>query len=190
MEDPEDSEYQVMQFPPIPSWDGLHPLIIHFPIALLLVAPLLVLIGAAVAPRKSRGMLLAALLLMVLGTASVFVAVETGEAAGKLAERSPEISAVLEHHEHLAERTQIVFSVLTVLFAAIVLVPVLLRREPKRVFTTVLPIVFLAFYMAGTLVLINTAHNGGRLVHELGVKAMVAPSPVPPPADSESHEGK
>ena len=36
----------MIQTPPIPSWDGLHPLIIDFPIALLLVAPLLVLIGA------------------------------------------------------------------------------------------------------------------------------------------------
>src|SRR5512142_2633766 len=112
MEDPEDSEYQVMQFPPIPSWDGLHPLIIHFPIALLLVAPVLVLIAAAVSPRKARGMLLAALLLMVLGTGAVFLAAETGEAAGKLAERTPEISAVLEHHENLAEVTQVMFSIL------------------------------------------------------------------------------
>ena len=35
----------MIEFPPIPSWDGLHPLIVHFPIALLLVAPLLVVLG-------------------------------------------------------------------------------------------------------------------------------------------------
>ncbi len=34
-------------FPPFPSWDGLHPLIVHFPIALLLVAPLFVVLGLA-----------------------------------------------------------------------------------------------------------------------------------------------
>ena len=27
----------MLQFPAIPSWDALHPLIIHFPIALLLI---------------------------------------------------------------------------------------------------------------------------------------------------------
>lgn len=179
-----------MEFPPIPSWDGLHPLIIHFPIGLLLVAPLLVLIGALIAPRKARGMLMAALLLMVLGTASVFVAIETGEAAGKLAERTPEISAVLQHHEKLAERTSVVFSVLTVLFAAIVLIPILLRREPGRLSTTVFPLVFLVFYFAGALVLVNTAHNGGRLVHQFGVRAMVAPSPLPAASHLEAEEGK
>ena len=36
----------MLQFPPFPLWDSLHPLIIHFPIALLLVCPLFILIGA------------------------------------------------------------------------------------------------------------------------------------------------
>lgn len=179
-----------MALPPIPSWDGLHPLIIHFPIALLLVAPVLVLIGTVAAPRKARGMLVAALLLMVLGTGSVFLAAETGEAAGKLAERTPEISAVLEHHENLAEVTQVVFSILTVLFAGIVIVPVALRREPSRLWTTAIPVAFLVFYLAGAVVLINTAHNGGRLVHQFGVRAMVAPSALPAAAGEEAHEGK
>ena len=48
----------MIEFPPIPSWDGLHPLIIHFPIVLLLVAPVLVLIGALLAPEKGRPLLL------------------------------------------------------------------------------------------------------------------------------------
>lgn len=34
---------------------------------------------------------------------ATFVAVATGEAAGKLTERTPEIKAVLENHEELAE---------------------------------------------------------------------------------------
>jgi hypothetical protein len=32
------------------------------------------------------------------------------------------------------------------------------------------------------VVLVNTAHNGGRLVHELGVQALAAPAPAPAPA--------
>ena len=51
----------MIQMPPIPSWDGLHPLIIHFPIALLLVAPLLVLVGALLKPEKGRPVLYVAL---------------------------------------------------------------------------------------------------------------------------------
>jgi uncharacterized membrane protein len=174
----------MIQFPPLPSWDGLHPLIIHFPIALLLVAPVLILI-AALRPKNTRGLQLAALILMVLGTAATFVAVATGEVAGKLAERTPEIKAVLENHEELAEATRVVFSVLTVLFAAIVFVPQWLRRDFGRVTATVLPLVFLMFYMAGALLLINTAHNGGRLVHEFGVRAVVAPTSMPSGATTQ-----
>ena len=32
--------------PPIPSFDGLHPLVVHFPVALLIVAPLFLALAA------------------------------------------------------------------------------------------------------------------------------------------------
>ncbi len=173
----------MIQFPPIPSWDALHPLIIHFPIGLLFIAPVFVLIGSLLAPEKGRAYLITALILMVLGTGSIFFAVETGEAAGELAERTPAIEAVLKHHQQLAEATQVGFSVLTVVFAAILFVPRVLKRASTRMVSTVLPLVFLMFYGAGMLLLTNTAHNGGRLVHEFGVKAMLTASPLPPSAD-------
>jgi uncharacterized membrane protein len=170
----------MIQFPPIPAWDALHPLIVHFPIALLLIAPLFILIGALLQPEKGRVYLVSALILMVLGTGAVFLALETGEAAGKLAERTPEINAVLERHEQLAETTRVVFSVLTVIFAAILFLPRLLRRSSTWLVSRALPLIFLVLYGAGMLLLVNTAHNGGRLVHEFGVKAMVAPETRPP----------
>lgn len=170
----------MFQLPPVPSWDGLHPLIIHFPIALLLVAPLFILIGAVVEPRRGRVFLIAALVMLVLGATSIFFAVETGEAAGKLAERSPQINAVLEQHEELAERTKLVFSVLTFALAVLIFLPALLRRELSRVAYVAMPLIFLFFYGAGMLLLSNTAHNGGRLVHEFGVHAIVAPTPGAP----------
>ncbi len=176
----------MIQLPPMPSWDGLHPLIIHFPIALLLVAPVFVLVGAALAPAKGRAYHIAALILMLLGTASVFVAVKSGEAAGKLAERTPEINAVLERHSGLAETTSYTFAALTIGFAVLLGGARLLRRHESRVVTTVIPLVFLVAYSAGVLLLVNTAHNGGRLVHEFGVKAIVAGSPVPAPAGADS----
>jgi uncharacterized membrane protein len=166
-----------MELPPIPSWDGLHPLIIHFPVALLLVAPIFVVLGVLF-KESGRGFLAAALILMVLGTASAYLAVETGEAAGELADRSPEINPVLLNHQKLAERTRLVFTALTVVFAALLLVPALLKREPKRPLALVLYSLFLLLYAGGTLVLANTAHNGGRLVHEFGVRALIAPAPA------------
>lgn len=167
----------MIQFPPIPAWDALHPLIVHFPIALLLVAPVFVIIGVLLQPERGRLYLVSALLLMALGTSAVFVALETGEAAAKLAERTPQVNAVLEHHEQLAEATRVVFSLLTIIFAVILFLPRLLRRSSGWLVSRALPLIFLVLYGAGMLLLVNTAHNGGRLVHEFGVRALVEPGP-------------
>jgi|SRR5579859_445713 len=164
----------MLHFPPIPSWDVLHPLIIHFPIALLMIAPVFIVIGAVLTPAKGRSYLIAAMVLLLLGTAAIFIAVETGEAAGKLAERTPAMAQVLESHESLAERTQAVFSILSVIFVALLAVPWLFGRADTRLTTTILPLAFLVLYSAGGVLLVNTAHNGGRLVHEFGVRAMVS----------------
>lgn len=168
----------MIDFASIPSWDALHPLIIHFPIALLLIAPIFVLVGAALPPAKGRPYLIAALILLLVGTGSIFVAVETGEAAGKLAERYPGMEPIIQNHESLAERTQAVFGVLSVIFVALIAAPWLLKRADTRLTTTILPLAFLILYSAGALLLINTAHNGGRLVHEFGVRAVGSPPPV------------
>ena len=178
------------EFPPIPSWDALHPLVVHFPIALLLVAPLFIALGAFQELRsagKGRTWLFAALVLLALGTVATFVAVGSGEAAAKLAERTEAMDAVLERHEGLAETTRLVFSVLTVILAAILLVPRALRRELPRGATAGLFAAFLVSYGAGAILLANTAHNGGRLVYELGVHAPMpatdAPATAPPVAE-------
>src|SRR5579864_1508566 len=163
----------MLTLPPIPSWEAIHPLIVHFPIALLLIAPLFIVIGVLRKPIRSFPFLLVALILMTVGTVSTFVAASSGHAAGELVEKTPQAKAVLEQHEELAETTEIAFSALTLIFAAILFVPRLLRRERTLVISTFLPLVFLMFYATGAITLANTAHQGGRLVHELGVRAQM-----------------
>ncbi len=175
----------MLGLPPIPTWDALHPLIIHFPIALLLVAPLFVLIGAVLKPEQARSYFIVATIMMALGTTAVFVAVETGEAAGKLAERTPEINAVLSRHEALAERTRATFSVLTAVFIVITGLTFLAGLRGRRWLTTAVPIVFLFFYGFGALLLVNTAHRGGTLVHQYGVHALIG---EPAPATGQQGE--
>jgi uncharacterized membrane protein len=160
-------------FPPIPSWDGLHPIIIHFPIALLIVAPVIVLIGIFV-PNKGRAFLISAFILMLLGTVAAFVAVSTGGAAGELAEHVNNVESVLEEHEELAETTRAVFTALTAIFGVMVFAPMLFKKELSRMIVIPLNLAFLLFYGSGVLLLMNTAHQGGRLVHEFGVRAMMS----------------
>ncbi|HEV2350604.1 MAG TPA: DUF2231 domain-containing protein [Terriglobia bacterium] len=161
--------------PIIPGWDGLHPLIIHFPIALLFTVPLFVILGAVFSPPWGRAFLLSALILMVLGTASIFLAVETGQAAGESARSRPAIQAAIDQHRDLAESTEVLFSVLTFAFAALLFVPKWIRAELIRTVNVALLAVFLIFYATGILFLVNTAHLGGMLVHAMGVKSNVTP---------------
>jgi uncharacterized membrane protein len=159
--------------PPIPAWTSLHPLIIHFPIALLFVAPLFI-VAAAFWRRHREGWTLGALALMGIGTLSLFFAVATGEAAGQLVERTPQITATLERHEALAETGRVVFSLLTLAFATWVLVPLVLKREPGAWVRRTVTVLFLLAYAGGISHLTRVAHEGGRLVHEFGVRSIIA----------------
>ena len=179
----------MLQFPPIPTWDSLHPAIVHFPIALLLLSPLFILISALVPPSKGRPYMTAALIMTLLGTVSLFVAAATGEAAAELAERGGRVDAVLAAHEDLASETRIVFAGLSAILLGMFVVPRILHRQENRLSSTLMPIAFLALYSVGVLSLVNTAHAGGRLVHEFGVHAMVNGTGVAPGA-SEAHESK
>lgn len=163
----------MLQFPPLPSWDSLHPLIIHFPIVLLLLSPLFVLISAIPSPPRGKPYMSVALMVLLLGTSSLFIAGSTGHAASQLAERGGPVDAVLETHEDLASETQIVFSGLAVILLGMYLIPKLLHRQEDRLYTSVLPAAFLALYAVGLLFLVNTAHAGGRLVHDFGVHALL-----------------
>lgn len=160
--------------PALPPWTGLHPLVVHFPIALLLVAPLLVLLSA-ILRRQRVGLGAAALVLMLVGTLAAFVAVSTGNAAGELAERTPGVAATLERHEELAETARTTFALLTGMFIVVYAAPLVRRREWPNGLYVALSLVFLIFYAGGAMVLVNTAHLGGQLVHQYGVRAMLGP---------------
>ena len=156
----------------IPEWQGLHPLVIHFPIALLFVAPALVL-AAMVMRRNGTVMNAAALVLMVIGVLASYLAVATGDAAGEVARKTAGVARVLERHEELAEATSVIFSVLTGLFALMVVGPVVVRRAVPRRVMVIASSVFLVVYVVGLGVLTVAAHQGGRLVHEFGVRAVM-----------------
>jgi uncharacterized membrane protein len=177
--------------PPVPPWDGLHPLVVHFPVALLLVAPLLVVLSLVVR-RHATGISIAAFVLMLLGVAGAVVAVSTGEAAGELVERTDAISKTLERHAELAETARTVFAVLLLVYGIILCVPAAWRRVRKEDLpggtVVAAKLVFLAVYAACTLILANTAHLGGVLVHTHGVRAMMGGTAPPAETKSGDHD--
>jgi uncharacterized membrane protein len=163
-----------MNLPPLPAWDSLHPIIVHFPIALLLVAPLFVVASWIAGDRPvAKGLALAALGMMVVGTLAAVVAVSTGEAAEDFAKRVAGAKKALDRHEELAKATLAAFAGLTALYAAILAAPAMLKRTPGALLSAALHLLFLGAYAAGAALLSLAAHEGGLLVHRHGVKARV-----------------
>lgn len=176
----------MLQFPTLPSWDAMHPIIVHFPIVLLMLAPLFILLGITRAPGKGASYFRVAVALLLSGTASVFFAIESGEATAELADLSERAQAVLKSHQELASETRNVFAVLSVLSLLVFLLPHLLRQTETRLFATILPVSFLVLYSVGIIFLVNTGDAGGRLVHQYGVHALVSNAPEAAEARTEA----
>jgi uncharacterized membrane protein len=163
--------------PPVPSYEGMHVLLVHFPVALLLVAPMFMFL-AMVLPVRLRWCSFAATALLVFGTIALFAATSTGLAARDVVEEgSDEMFSVLKQHEQLGELLRIVFSIVTVLYGLFVLLPIVIRRWITPSYLVPVQLVFLLVFLGLGLLLANTAHLGGRLVHQYGVHAAMAEAP-------------
>lgn len=164
----------------IPNWDGLHPIAVHFPIALLLVAPLFI-VATVVFEKHTRVLSVVTLCLISLGTIAAFLAEQSGEAAARTAQVSESASRVLEDHEELAELTVKIFAALLVVYGAIMAAGIVFGARLPRGVRLVLNIGFLMLYIGGGAMLAKTAHAGGKLVHQYGVQNpnAVHASPAP-----------
>jgi uncharacterized membrane protein len=135
--------------------ETIHPLVVHFPIALLMTA--IFLDGLALAFKRPN-LHRVALWNLALGTLGAAVAVWTGLRAAEVAKHSFEIHEVMELHRKLG--------IATLVIGALVLGWRLFKRDRLTVKARVFALV-LMLAMAATLSL--GAHLGGRLVYEFGV---------------------
>ncbi len=170
--------------PPIPPWEGAHVLLVHFPVALLLFAPALVVLSLLF-PRWRAGMAAAALAVMIAGTLAAFVAASAGEEAKEAAEETAAGRAaadLMEEHEEEAELVAPIFAGLTLAFAALFGVPLLRKKPLPRKADLALHALLLLLYAGGAMQISKAAHLGGLLVHGKGVHAVLAPGDGGPPA--------
>lgn len=157
----------------MPPWNHLHPLIVHFPIALLMFAPALVALGM-LWPAQRRGIHLAALVDLAFGALSAGAALASGGAASGLAQRTPELRAALAGHQHSAQLTAGIFALLTVLFALLWFLPLVAPRACGRGTLNALLALWLVFCLAALPSLIKTGRLGGQMVHELGTHPVLS----------------
>lgn len=181
-------------FPPaLPPWEGMHPIVIHLPIALLAIAPLFVLLGIII---PKRGFTASALLLMLMGTAGAWLATNTGDAAYDVMDQAmstddwdfyEKADEAAQLHQEMSETARNMFTGLTALFA----LGLAIWGWRESWLARVIPQLILMLLWAPALAYLgNAAHIGGELVHHYGVKAVLAKeadgAPEEEPADEEA----
>jgi uncharacterized membrane protein len=145
----------------VPGWaPNVHPLLVHFPIALLSAAVVVDFVGWGLG--RNRGLRQAATLLYVLGTAGAVAAYASGRAASQTVWLPGMAHAVVSEHWDWAWRTVWFFGIVTVARL------VLLRPShngPRPSIVAMLALVGLL----GFGLLFETSDRGGRLVYQHGV---------------------
>ena len=147
-----------------PGFPSLHVLVIHFPIALLALAPLFD-IGCMVL-RDRVWLDRAAAALYVMGTIGAGAAYLTGDrAAAAVAELSPAAESALADHEDIALLTLMALAAVTLARVGVTW----LARHDRRVTIGVFRLAAVPITITGLLMLAITADRGGRLVYHHGV---------------------
>lgn len=162
----------MLQLPMVPGLDGIHPLLIHFPLALFFLAPVFVLFAGFAKTLTRRTFLISALTVMLLGVASTFAAFEAGQSTAATLTPTGEVRTVIERHQELASLARSSLTAATLLFGLTLLICTCFHLQIHEL-TGVLPLGSVVFYALGLFWLINTAYYGERLVHEFGVGSSV-----------------
>ena len=145
----------------VPDWaPNIHPLLVHFPIALLCAAAAVDVVGWAF--RCNRPLRQLATLLYVLGTAGAVAAYVTGRAASQTIWLPGMAQAVLRQHGDWALRTVWFFGIVTV-------VRLVLLRPSRRDPGAAIVATFALVGLVGIGLLLETGDRGGRLVYQHGV---------------------
>ncbi|MDP3147974.1 MAG: DUF2231 domain-containing protein [Ignavibacteria bacterium] len=138
----------------------LHPMIVHFPIALLIVGFLAEVVGLVL---KKEFFTKAAFYLLILGTLGVVSAYITGNIAGDGVSETGQLKNALETHEQAAQLT-----LWLMVGAAIVRIALVWMKK----FDGILKYVAFVLFLAGVLSVARTGFYGGELVykHAAGVQ--------------------
>jgi uncharacterized membrane protein len=158
--------------------DPLHPALVHFPIAFLLLGTVMAVCSLFVSGTGLRRMTAVVLVLAALGAAAASWSGEEDEHAAEAA--GPAAEQVLEEHEEWGERSRNA-AIVTALAAA--LAALTISRSPRFSKTTMVITALLS--LVSSWCVIRAAHYGGELVyrHGVGVKTGTESNAAPHDAD-------
>lgn len=147
----------------IPVW---HPLVVHFPVALILVAALTTMVWSI---RGTPFWRRCALLLFTLGMGGGIVAYQTGEAMEEQSEGTPIVEELVGLHEDLALYTLLVTGATLIALAGLswwLDRRITIERAPPD--PVAVRVVLAVAALAAALLVAWTAHVGGTMVWGVG----------------------
>ena len=159
-----------MIFSSLPPYEGLHPIIVHFPIVLIIFAPFLLLVGITLRQNLKIWALVAGITL-TCGALGAFAALETGEATAEYIDRTEPIKKLIEAHADIASQMLYTFIALDVVFWILYFGSGFIFRIVPRAVRSITFAIYAIIYLFGLTLLLQTAHLGGALVHQHGVHA-------------------
>lgn len=145
-------------------FDGLqnvHPLFVHFPLALLPVGIVFDILGYAL---KKPSLSNVGWWCFAVGVVAAIVAVLTGLQAEETVSLSQEAHEVLESHEHFQ------------IYSTIVLTGLLIWRRIKRGLLPNPAVLYLIITAVAVVAILFGSHYGGSLVYQYGVGTSVQPT--------------
>lgn len=145
----------------MPDIGSLHPQIVHFVVALLIIGVLARILSLApLGPRFAFTGAMAATLLFI-GTAASVVAVKSGLEAHEHVEQIPGVRAAVEAHEDAGKDTRNIFLVVSALEIGI-----LVFATRRASLARGLRVVSAVVGIAGVVALYKTGDRGGDLVYD------------------------
>lgn len=166
---PDSNDFFSAVLPGLSGMANYHPLVVHFPIALLIVFFILDVLGSLLSNANWRNI---AAGLLYLGTISAVFAVAAGFIAANTVAHGGNVHAIMEHHEHLG---------VSVLVLA-VLLSVWRFKFGERL-KAGLNVFFLAMAAVLCVLLSLGADLGGLMVYHYGVAVQAVVQP-----DNNGHQ--
>ena len=132
----------------------LHPMVVHFPIALLLVGFSTDLAGLII---KREFLSQAAFYLLILGALGTIAALMSGEQAGDAITEQGLLKQAVEQHEEAAELAVWLVGITT----AVRIILVVLKK-----YSGILKVMAFLLFFASVIAIVRTGYYGGALVYE------------------------
>jgi uncharacterized membrane protein len=139
-----------------------HPVSVHFPLALLLVATLFFFISLFRSEFPKNTFKNAALMISILGVVGAWISIHTGDMADGIVSRKICDPTVLKDHELAAETMTYLFTA-----AALIQIPLYFNVFGAKL-QKISPFIILTCMLIGSAFLVRTGHLGASVVYQQG----------------------